>query len=101
MASTRVNPPSANVTNQLAHDIRHTVFRAHVVDGDDVGMIQGSYCARLEFEPLTSGRVRGGRQRKNLHGYLAFQPLVARTIHLAHATGSDNREDLIRPQTSS
>ena len=64
-------------------------------------MIQGSYCARLEFEPLASGRVRGGCQRKNLHGYIAFQPPVARTIHLAHAIGSDNREDLIRPQTSS
>jgi len=51
---TRNGSPSINSGN----DIRCAAFHAHVVDGDDVGVIEGRHRVGLEFKALTPIRFR-------------------------------------------
>jgi hypothetical protein len=37
--------------------------------------------------------------RQNFDRHIAPKPRIARAIHLAHATGAEQREDLVRAQT--
>jgi hypothetical protein len=43
-------------------------------------------------------RVSGGAAREHLDRDLAIQTGVARAIDLAHATGSEGRDDLVPPE---
>lgn len=59
-------------------------------------MIQRGDCLRLLFEtpkPLNVGGKRGGQ---HLERDFASQPCITRSIDLAHASRSDEREDFIR-----
>ena len=67
-------------------------------DGDDVGVIERGERLRLAskaVEPLPIACDVGG---KHLDGDVAPEPRVARTIDLAHAACSEQRQDRVRPK---
>ena len=81
--------------DELHGDVDDAVRRADVVDGHDVGMVQGGGGARLRLEAQATigiGRDRGGQ---HLDRHLARQPQIARAIDLAHPPGPEWSEDFV------
>ena len=66
----------------------------------DVGMIERRQHLRFTVEPRQSLRIAGEHVRQNFYRDFTLQLEVARTIHLAHAAGSQRRDDLVRPEAS-
>ena len=90
--------PERLPVEQLVHDVGHTLVRAHVVHGDDVGVIQGPGDVDLELEspePVGTGRKGLGQ---DLDRDLPPDAGVPRTIDLPHAPGRDRGQDLVGPQ---
>jgi hypothetical protein len=57
--------------------------------------------ASLAIEPLTELRVGRKRGGQDLDGDRAIEPRVAGFVHLSHATGTDQRQDLVRAEARS
>ena len=90
---------------QLHHEIGLPFPLAHVVDGADVGMVQGGDCPGLAEEALTgvldagarSGRRWGAGGRvpdqvavgDELESDFAFEAGIERAIDFTHASGAD------------
>jgi hypothetical protein len=74
--------------------------RGEIVHVEQVGMVQRGSCARLAPEALKCGGVVGHPDRQDLDGHLAVEAGIARLINLAHATGADQRVDLVGPEAS-
>jgi len=75
----------------LAFDVLHDdVVRTDVIDLADVGMVQRGDSAGLSLEAL------GEFFARNFDGDDPVEPRVPRPVHLAHATCSDGRNDLVR-----
>jgi len=68
---------------------------ADIMNGNDVGMVQGSHGPRFLFKPPKTVGFVGEGGRQNLQGHIAQQASVARTIDLSHATGTDESNDLV------
>ena len=65
------------------------------VDRDDVGMVQRRHGARFRSkrrEPLGVGAKSRGQ---DLDGDVAAEARIARSIHLAHAAGAEQRDDFV------
>jgi hypothetical protein len=69
---------------------------ADIVESADVGMIQGRNSACFPIETLPGLEVLRKMRGKNLDGYDAVKAGVPRTIHLAHAAGSERRLNFVR-----
>ncbi len=70
-------------------------FDAHVIDRQDVGVIQRACGNRFLGEaPLPLGIEAGLEQ--DLDGDIALQPGIARAIHLSHAAGAELADDSFR-----
>ena len=81
---------------QLHHHEYAAVLHARIEDGDDIRMRQrrNGFCfAREQRDALV--RVEPG---EHLDGHQAIEPGVCGAIHLAHASGADGREDLVRTE---
>ena len=65
------------------------------MDGDDVRVVEGCDGTSLAFEALPALGIGRRLRREELEGDVALQLGVARPIHLPHATGSDERDDLV------
>ena len=63
-------------------------------DRDDVPVVQRRRRARLADEPAKVLGVREEVGPEDLHGDLAAEPLVARPVDLAHASGAEERKHL-------
>ena len=57
-------------------------------------MIQARDAASLTFEPRPGVRVTCQLRREDFDGDRAIEPCVARTIHLTHASGAEQFNDL-------
>src|SRR5579864_9656454 len=75
--------------------LHHQVVWPDIVQGADVGMVQGRDRVRFALEAL--GELLVG----NLDGDGAIQPRIASFVDLAHAARADGRDDLIGSQPSS
>ncbi len=75
------------------HILHHEVVRTDVVDLANVGMIERRDRACLLLEP---GAVVG---LETLDGHHAFQPRVAGLPDLAHTSGAQSRQDLVRTES--
>ena len=75
-----------------------TVLRAHIVDGQQIGMVQCAQNSRLVLKPLQAVGITSERGGQNLERDRALQPHVASAIHFSHTTRADPREDFIRPE---
>ena len=83
---------------QLRDDVRRLALDVHVVDRDDVGMAERRGGPRLLLEAAEPIGPGGDRRRQHLDGDVAAEPGVARAEHLAHASGADRRDDLVRAE---
>ena len=82
-----------------AHQLHHQRARAaavlDAVNLGDVRMIERRECLRLAFEAHQAVGVGGERLGQDLERDVASEFRVARSIHLAHATGAKRAEDLV------
>ena len=84
--------PQGLAFDQLHHDVGHASRIAHVVDGDDVGMVE-----RGRRPSFLNEAIRGaGRQYFDGDG--PRQPRIARAVHLPHSSGAQRSFDLVRTQ---
>jgi hypothetical protein len=79
----------------LHHDEIHTVVSTDVVDGDDVGMIQGGGGLRLLDEALLSFGVGDLVVRQDLERHHALQAQVAGQVNDTHTAFAELRFDPI------
>ena len=82
----------------LHDDERRGVRVAHLVDRADVGVRQRRRVLRLAHEPAARGDV-GESGARRLERDVASEHGVPRAIHLAHASGRDESDDLVRSET--
>ena len=68
------------------------------VERGDVGMIERRQDFGLALETRDAIGVSSEDVEDHLHGDLAAQPRIARAIHLAHTSGAEYREDLVRAE---
>ncbi len=64
--------PQRFAIDQLGNDIRCAAFHTHVVDGDDVGVIEGRHRVGLEFKAPTPIRIRCDFLGKDFQGDFAL-----------------------------
>ena len=76
----------------------HAVGSSHVIDRNNVGMVQRRNRSRLLLEPPQTVGIIGERSWKDLQRHIAQKTSVARAIHLSHAAGADERTDFVRPE---
>src|SRR5450755_1157839 len=74
---------------------------ADVEHGGDVGVVQDPRGARLLLEAAETVRVGGERRRQHLDRDVASEARILCPIHLAHPSGADRREDLVRAEMTS
>lgn len=85
--------PAQTVAERLSFEqFRHYVGRAlggsNVIDGDDVGVIEGGGRARFLLEATQAIGIVGIGSGQDFDGYVAPEPGIASTVHLAHAAGA-------------
>ena len=68
---------------------------ADVVDGEEVGVVEGGGGAGFTFEAFAPIGAVGDLWRQHLDRHLAAELGVARPPHLAHPTGPDGGEDFV------
>lgn len=84
---------------QLGDDVGNLAMPADVVDRQDVGVAERGRHPSLSFESFEAGRVRNDRRRQNLDRDVAAEAGVTGAIDSAHASRSEQRDDLVRTQT--
>ena len=73
---------------------------ADVVHRKDVGMTERRSRVRFLLEPAESLRIVRERRCDHLDGDVALEPGVTRTIHLAHASCTERRNDFVGAEAS-
>jgi hypothetical protein len=71
-----------------------------VVNGEDVRMRERGDGLRLPLEPREGCGVRGERLGQDLDRDVAIQLRVARSVDLAHAACTKQRDDFVRAEAS-
>jgi hypothetical protein len=87
--------------DELHDDEVEPFGRLDLVDGDDVGVVEGGGGAGLLDETGAASRVREVLGGKDLDRHLAPQPRVAGAVDLAHPPGPEGLEDLVGAEASS
>ena len=70
---------------KFGHDVRDAVLPAHLMDGENVGVVQGRRRFGFLLKPAETLRVGRVGIGQNLDGDFAFQDGIAGAIHLTHA----------------
>ena len=83
---------------ELGHDVRETALDADVEDRDDVGMVECGRSPSLLLESAQAIGVVGHLGRQHLDRDLAIEALVVGAVDLAHAAGTQWRDDLVRAE---
>ena len=81
--------------HELHRDVGRPVGFADVVDGQDVGVVQGRGRARFLLEALAAFGMAGHRGRQNLDRDVAAEPGIGRAIDLSHPAGADRGGDAV------
>ncbi len=72
--------------------------RTDIMDGQNVGMVEGGDRAGFPSEPAQSLRVGGELGRQHLDGDVPPESRVPRAVHLAHAASAQQADDLVRAE---
>src|SRR5580692_9429673 len=72
---------------------------AYIVNDANMRMIERRSGTRLALETFPRSFGRKG-QWQGFESYIALEPRVPRTIHLAHAAFTDGRKDFVRAEFS-
>src|SRR6266540_4217247 len=87
--------PEGLALEQLRHHVRRTLVRAHVVDRQDIRMIQLTGRACLLLEAMQPARIHRERLGDQLDRHLAPEPWIPCAVDLAHAPGTQPSDDLV------
>ena len=82
----------------LHHEELHAVLRPDVVERADVRVIQGRDHAAFELEALSQPVVHVGGTAQDLDGNPTIEASIARAIDVAHTSGTEFRQDFVRPE---
>src|SRR5215472_1447670 len=85
---------------QLRDDVGHAVLRVHVIDDDDVRMIQGGGGTRLQLEATQTIRIRTESSRQHFNCDVPAQARIARPIYLPHTAGANRGEHFVRAEAN-
>ena len=86
---------------QLRHDVQHGTLASDVVHDEEVRVIEGAGGPGLRLEASDTIRISGSGPRQNLDRHIAAKTGVAGPIHLAHASGAEQRHDIVGAQPCS
>ncbi len=64
------------------------VFYSEVVNGNDIGMVQGGDGMGLAFEAFAALGVSGCVFAQDFDGHIAIETRIVRAVDFAHAAGS-------------
>jgi len=78
---------------QFTNDVRRSVVKTDVIDGDDVGMIESCRGAGLQLETAEMIGIAAGTRPDEFQSNVASQPLVPCPENLSHGSGPDFLED--------
>lgn len=83
----------------VLHDgVRRALVIADIVQGADVGVVEGGDGAGLALEALQGFGTAAEALREDLDGHNAIEPGVAGPVDLAHAAGAGGGNNLVGPQ---
>jgi hypothetical protein len=85
---------------QLGDEIGRTRVLSSLVQGDDVGVIQGADGPGLVPEPVQTRRILLDLAGQDLQRHLAADAHVPRPVNLAHSTAAQHAQDLVRPDAA-
>ncbi len=85
----RDHPVECPAADLLHHQVGDTVALAHVVERDDVRVIERGDRLRLTQEPPPPDRIVSVPRGQNLDRHLTLQARVARAVDVAHAPGAE------------
>ncbi len=71
---------------------------AHLINGDDMVVLQSGRGPRLAQEALPGGGAGGQGRMHHLQGHAALQLRIFGVEHDAHAAVTEHAQDAIRPQ---
>jgi hypothetical protein len=84
--------------DQFTDDVMNAIVFAHIVDGNDVGVIHERSGSRLLFESAALDRVGGRLWREDLQSYVTAQPRIPRTIHFTHSSSAEELRYPVRAE---
>src|SRR5690242_16552305 len=84
-----------NALQKFAHQVWNAIRRAHVIDGEDVGVIESASGPRFLFKPAQAVGIAAEGARQDLDGNVPAQSRVAGPIHLTHAALTKWGDDLV------
>lgn len=70
---------------QLGHDECEPAVRTNIIEGDDIGVVEGGCCLRFLLEARNPVSIVRNRLRQDLDGDVTVQSAVASTIDLVPA----------------
>ncbi len=98
-------PPEARAQGlafeQLGDDEGDAIRLADVVEREHGRVVESRHRTRLALEATAAVGVAGHVGRQDLERDVAPEPRVARPVDLAHASGAEGVQHLVRPQTGS
>ena len=99
----RKRAPVQGFTKRLAfqhlhHQVRSAVLHTDVMNGQNIGMVQGRDAARFLLEAAHPAGIGSDSLREDFDGDGAVQAAIASAIYLAHSALPNGREDLIRTE---
>ena len=80
--------------HQLHGQVEHPLLLAHLIDRDDVRVVQHPGGPGLIGKPLPGPRSHAGRGVDDLDGHLPADDRIAPQVHLAHASLGEESHDL-------
>jgi hypothetical protein len=92
--------PQRLALEQLEHGVARPVVSAEIVDGEDVGVIEGGDGASLPLEAADAVRVAAAVGGDDLDRDVAPEAGVSGPVDLAHPPRPDGGHDLVRAQSS-
>ena len=81
---------------QFGDGVTDSVLRSGIENRQKVGVRECRHGFGLTDEPCQGLRIVRQVLRQDLNGYVAIETGIASAVDLAHSTGADRRDDLIR-----
>jgi hypothetical protein len=97
-SSPRDELPEVLTLQKLRDDVGRALVRAHVVDGEDVRMVERGDGTSLALEQAETLRIPAELLREHLDGDVASEAGVPGPIHLPHAARPEELDHLVGPQ---
>ena len=77
------------------YDALHVSFRDNVIQGNDVGMVEGRSRLRFLEETALALGVGGQAGRQNFYRHQTIEPVVLRLVDFAHSAGANLVDQLV------